>query len=177
MTQQQIISRLNIAFGCAEIAITDVPDTILFKQPEVHKWSIAEHADHLFHSVKPLAGLFGKPSVMEENWGCCHRVGLSYDELVAGYEVKAGSVRGNTFVSGPDDMPRTKAVVLEKLHDIQAKLLVRASLFTDAELDRYQAPHPLLGLLTCREFLYFTHHHTLVHTRSINHIKSLLSGT
>ena len=71
-------------------------------------------------------------------------------------------------------MSTSKAELIENLKGINNKFLVRTSLFTEEELDIYQVPHPLIGLLTCREFLYFTHYHTLRHHETIKNYRPAL---
>ena len=115
-------------------------------------------------------GLFGKPEVMTGNWGNPTHTSRSYNAIVAAYLDKVGNVKNNTFVSSPENMPATKGELLDCLNGINKKFLVRVSLFTEDELDKYQAPHPLIGLLTVREFLYFTHYHTLRHWETIRKI-------
>ena len=71
-------------------------------------------------------------------------------------------------------MPASKQELVENLKGINSKFLVRISLLTGKELDTFQVPHPLIGLLTCREFLYFTHYHTLRHCETIKKLQSEL---
>ncbi len=37
----------------------------------------------------------------------------------------------------------------------------------EADLDRYQVPHPAIGPITMREMLFFTLHHNSLHWRDI----------
>jgi hypothetical protein len=47
----------------------------------------------------------------------------------------------------------------------------RAAQLSDTILDEYQIPHPLLGMLTVREFLFFTDYHTGYHTQTMLNLK------
>ncbi len=172
MTQKKIMEKLHTAFTEVEQTANLVPETYYFKRPLADKWSVAENVEHLFLAVKPLVGLFGKPEIMLANWGKSNRPSGSYDQVVATYLEKVGNVGVNAFITSPDNMTDSKQELIENLKAINNKLLVRVSLFTEQELDMYQVPHPLIGLLTCREFLYFTHYHTLRHCETIK--KSLI---
>ena len=172
MTQKKIIEKLHAAFAEVEATANLVPDAHFFQRRMTDKWSVAENVEHLFLAVKPLVGLFGKPEVMLANWGKSSGRSASYDEVVARYLEKVGNVGVNAFITSPDNMATSKQELIENLRSINDKFLARASLFTEQELDTYQVPHPLIGLLTCREFLYFTHYHTLRHCDTIKKLMS-----
>ncbi len=163
MTQKKIIEQLHLAFSDVENTARQFSVSMFFQKPVTGKWSAAENVEHLILSVKPLAGLFSKPETMVEKWGKTTRPQRNYDKVVAAYLEKVGDV-GAGF---PDFMPRnamsTKQERIDDLNAINNKFLARASLLTEPELDTYQVPHPLIGMLTCREFLYFTHYHTIRH--------------
>jgi hypothetical protein len=167
MTQKKIIEKLHSAFAEVEKTAQHFPEATFFQPPSTGKWSAAENVDHLFLSVKPLVGLFGKPEVMLERWGSSNRPSQTYEQVVAIYLEKVGSVGVNAFITDPENRSTSKQELIENLKGINNKFLVRSSLFTELELDHYQVPHPLIGLLTCREFLYFTHYHTLRHCETI----------
>jgi uncharacterized damage-inducible protein DinB len=42
--------------------------------------------------------------------------------------------------------------------------------WSEKELDKRQLPHPLMGKLTLREMLFFTHYHTLHHGAKIDEL-------
>ena len=174
MTQKKIIEKLHAAFTEVENTADSVNESIFFQRPASGKWSVAENVEHLFLAVKPLVGLFGKPDVMLTNWGKSDRPSGSYDNIVATYLIKVGNIGVNAFITSPENMPASKQELVENLKGINSKFLVRISLLTGKELDTFQVPHPLIGLLTCREFLYFTHYHTLRHCETIKKLQSEL---
>jgi len=67
-------------------------------------------------------------------------------------------------------MELTKTDLILNFHTINEKFLERTALLSENNLDNYQIPHPLIGLLTCREFLYFTHYHTMHHFNTIKNV-------
>jgi len=163
MTQKKIIEQLHLAFSDVANTAKLFSEETFFQRPATGKWSVAENAEHLILSVKPLAGLFGQPETMLEKWGKTTRPQGNYDKVVAVYLEKVGNV-GVGFPSfTPSNTITSKQELVDELDAVNNKFLVRASLLTEMELDTYQVPHPLIGMLTCREFLYFTHYHTMRH--------------
>ncbi len=172
MALQDILGKLTTAFTEVEKAGNSFSETDFFKKPDTGKWSAGENIQHLFLSVKPLVGLFGKPELMLQ-FGKRNRPSLDYNGVVDLYIEKLNSpsavavVTRNT-VAG---ISATQQQEMENLHAIHTKFLERAATLSDEVLDEYQIPHPLMGLLTPREFLYFTHYHTLHHTKTILDLK------
>ena len=110
---------------------------------------------------------------MAERWGTGSGRSRSYEAIVAAYLQKVGAVGPGLPEFTPAHITESKQQLIGKLKDINNPFLVRASLFTEKELDTYQVPHPVIGMLTCREFLYFTHYHT---GRHCDTMKKLLSS-
>ena len=170
MTQPEILSKLRIVFTEVEDTIQNVPELNFFQRPPTNKWSVAENVDHLFLVAKPLVSLFAKPELMTANWGKPTHAKRNYDELVAVYLEKIGNVGGTTSNFSPKNEIKTKPELTHNLISIQNKFLERVASLTENDLDTHQIPHPLIGLLTCREFLYFTHYHTCRHLKTIRKI-------
>ncbi len=168
MKKPESIQKLREAFDALEAAIDTFPAEHFFQRPPNDKWSVAENVEHLFLSVKPLVGLFGKKEMMLSNWGESNHSSLTYDALVEKY---LGSIAQLTGTFGPvapqKDNPLSREELLQNIHSIHLKFIERAESLTEEDLDKYQVPHPLLGLLTCREFLYFTAYHTTHHHKAI----------
>jgi len=113
-------------------------------------------------------GLFGTPNVMAEKWPRANRPSQSYDELVAVYLSKVGSVGNASSPTMPQNTEPTKSEQIVKYVFIHERFIERAEALHPEILDAYQIPHPLLGLLTVREFLYFTLYHNRHHLKIIN---------
>jgi hypothetical protein len=173
MKQNIILKKLRTAFTELEETIAHFPEHDFFKKPTENKWSAAENVEHLFLSVKPLAGLLGNTEVMIAKWGRSNRSSVSYEAVVLSYNEQ---ISGKTIVAplyAPENTISDQKEYLANIIGINNKLLVKASLLTETELDMYQAQHPVLGLLTSRELLYFTHHHTVWHHKTIRQIGNL----
>ncbi|HXB11783.1 MAG TPA: DinB family protein [Bacteroidia bacterium] len=141
-----------------------------------NKWSAAQIMEHLFLSVKPLAGLFSSPQVMIEKWGKNTRATRNYDQIVSALREKLDN--GVGFQWNPIDLATepTKGEQIIKFDIINEKFLERAALFTDEELDSYQLPHPLIGLLSVREFLDFTLYHNRRHHIMLKKLLEMSKG-
>ena len=70
------------------------------------------------------------------------------------------------------DTEGSKTEMLDVYKSVSTKLLERAALMSEADLDSYQIPHPLIGLLTAGEFLHFTAYHTRHHHNIVEKIMS-----
>ena len=142
-------------------------EDMFFERSDSGKWSVAENLEHLFLSAKPLVGLFGNPSVISERWPKAARQLQGYDEVVAVYLSKVGSVGSASSPTMPENTEPTKAEQVMKYVLIHERFIERAETLSDEILDTNQIPHPLLGLLTVREFLYFTLYHNRHHLSAI----------
>ena len=164
-TLQETTDKLTDAFAETERIANSFAEEQFFKRPNTGKWSAAEHTQHLFVSIKPLVGLFGKPELMQQ-FGKCTRPLMHYDEVIALYHQMLSSPAAIAVVSrnNVQGLSATKAEQLANLHSLHQKFLERAAALSDIVLDEYQAPHPLMGLLTVREWLFFTHYHEGHHT-------------
>ena len=169
MTLQETLAQLNASFTAAENTANSFSESAFFQRPATGKWSAAENMQHLFFSVKPLVGLFGKPELMLQ-FGKRNRPSMSYDDIVALYLEKLKTFSTANIVNVVDGLSPTKAGQIEVFHSINGKFIERASALSEEVLDDYQIPHPLLGLLTVREFIFFTDYHTRYHTQTMANI-------
>ena len=177
MTQQEITEKLRAAFAEVEKTGNSFSEEHFFQKPATDKWSAGENIQHLFVSVKPLVGLFGKPELMLQQWGKANRASMSYETLVEAYleKLRQGGVAPAAFAP---EVLATQAEQMENLHSINSKFLERASQLTEEVLETCQIPHPLLGLLTVKEFLLFTIYHTGHHNETIKRLqKELAAGS
>ncbi len=168
MTLQDNINNLSAAFSLTEKTGNTFSEEQFFKKPANGKWSAAEHVQHLFVSVKPLVGVFGKTEVMLQ-FGKLNRPGMNADEVVALYLEKLASPAAAPVVSrnSVEGLSATQAEQMENLRSIHAKFIERALSLPDDVLDEYQVPHPLMGMLSPREWLFFTAYHEGHHVKTM----------
>ena len=170
MIKNNLIEQLKKAFGELENTASQFDDTRFFERSANGKWSAAENVEHLILSVKPLIGLFSNPNIMLEKWGKSNRVSESYDNVVARYLDRIGNIGPGLPAYTPKNLPSPKKELIDRLALVNADFVEKASLLTKAELDEYQIPHPVIGLLTAGEFLVFTHYHTLRHKAAMERL-------
>jgi hypothetical protein len=125
------------------------------------RWTIGQHLDHMIRSVKPLTLGLRLPKVMVGAFvGRANRPSRPYAEVVAKYEgaLDAGGKAMGKYV--PPAVPLAQREKLLARHRAEcAKLIELLGSYSEADLDYYAAPHPLIGMLTMRELLFFTIHH------------------
>ena len=147
---------------------------VFYAKPAADVWSVAENVQHLILSVQPLARLFGAPkSYFIEKWGKAPHSSRAYEQMVGIYDAALGGGGVATGAFVPLTMAASKEQLLAEFVQIHQMLLqwVEAN-WTEEELDEYPIPHPLLGLITAREMLYFTayhllHHHQIMQKRAV----------
>ncbi len=159
-----IITALNEQFSGFSQAIAAM-DAAAFIHTSGGKWTPGQHLDHLLRSGKPVHQALGLPGfLLRLLFGKPNRPARSFDELVARYKEKlsAGGRASGRFVPLPVTAAQQQQL-LQEYDRLRVKLTQRVSGMSDAQLDNYLLPHPLLGKLTIREMLYFTIYHTEHH--------------
>ena len=136
------------------------------------KWNALQQIDHLVKSLVPLNRALGLPFfVLRWKFGVANRPSRSYDALVDRYHIKlqAGGRASAAFVPPPVIDVSEKGKLLEQLDKQTQKLIHRTSKYKEFVFDKYILPHPLLGMVTLREMIYFTTYHASHHGKSIEH--------
>ena len=172
MTHKQTLEKLQEEFNLVYTTASLFKEDAFFKELEPGKWSAAQNIEHLFLVVKPLVGLFNKPEVMLEKWGKCTHTSKTYEEIAEAYLKVVQGVKAPAGFA-PATVEGTKNDAINNLKSINQKFIERAGAFTEEELNTYQIPHPLLGLLNIREFTSFTLYHTRHHYATIKKLLAL----
>jgi len=175
LSKEEIIKELDAAClklieFCSDIDIR----TFYFQPPD--KWSIAQNTEHLTISANTTRLAFSLPKFIVKIYaGKPNRDSRTYDELVNKYKLKlqqGGKASGRFIpqkIVGED-----KNVMLSRFKKSMNKLTdTIKNKWDDNNLDKYIAPHPLLGKITLRELCYFTIYHTYHH---LNIIKGRLTA-
>ncbi len=174
MEKQAILNHLQSEVEALMQHVENVSEEHFFQQPNPEKWSIGQNIQHLIKSSKPLVSLFGNPELMHQ-WAKSKRTSQSYEDIKTMY-INALQTPPPMLLSYRHiDTEGSKAEMLDVYNSVTMKLLERAALVSEADLDSYQIPHPLLGLLTACEFLHFTAYHTRHHYALIEKIILVLS--
>lgn len=167
MTKKEILKKLQTEFIEAEKLLNELSENQLFKKTMKKNWTIAENIQHLVLATKPLVELFGNPEIMATNWGKSTSSSRKYNDVVALYLKHIGIPGFTTKHYMPSNMEFTKLELIQNFQSTNESLIDKTSLLSEEDLDNYRIPHPLIGLMTCKEFLYFTHYHTVHHLKTI----------
>ena len=142
---------------------------VAFYTKEGEKWSVADVAQHLYLSARPVARLMLGPREVLLQWGTPDVAPRTYQQLETTYrDVLATGVKAPaTMLPRPEDSQIGKAALLERFVGIYQTLIEAIPGWTEQELDAYCLPHPALGKLSMREMLFFTCLHTQHHLQRL----------
>lgn len=141
-----------------------------FAAPQGEKWSPADHVRHLAKSTFPLVPALGLPKLLLGlRFGRAREASRRLPVLRDAYRTRlteTGATAGR-FAPSPRPAPADPAAwqreVLASWAGAAGALNARIPGWSEAALDRYRLPHPLLGKLTVREMLFFTLYHNAHH--------------
>ncbi len=136
-------------------------------------WSPADNVRHLIKSTLPVTKALKLPSLaLRTLFGTNKKGSMTYTELVTKYRaaLAAGGNAGK-FAPRTEPVPENVEAWQRKLitvcSDSLSDLSQTVASWSDADLDRYRLPHPLLGKLTLREMLLFTLYHFTHHRDNV----------
>jgi DinB family protein len=166
------------------VAYWDAFDLDAFFTPIGESWSPADTVRHLIKSVRPLGKALKVPKILLwAKFGKTRRPAESYDALVSRYRglLADGGKAGAFAPSSREEADRIawRASIMREFTAVNRDLRIAIAIakWSDAKLDRYQLPHPLLGKLTVREMLYFTLYHLRHHIEVVERNRQELTGT
>ncbi len=160
----QIIAALNEKVDAFNQYISSLNKEEFEASPN-EKWSAGQNIDHLIRSIKPLQTAYRLPKfALSVMFGKTNRPSRTYDELVIKYKTKlaAGGRASGPFIPPAIGFEK-KTELIKKYAAQKRRLIEKIKKQSEADLDIYILPHPLLGKLTLREMLYFTIHHNEHH--------------
>jgi len=137
-------------------------------------WSPAEHIRHLVTAVKAVARGMAMPRlVLALRFGVALGGSRTFEQVRAQYQ--AALATGPKVSGAYDPASRKIDMKPEDLRQFVMQRWTRAGdeldtaigSWRERALDRYRAKHPLLGMMTVRELLYFTLYHNAHHARRI----------
>lgn len=139
-------------------------------------WSASGYLKHLILSNKPFVrGLSFPKDKLADRFGQSTQPPRSYDALVAMYQsrlddgIRAEDYEAVTPISYrlPEGITDEKAYFIEVWNETHEKMFTELENWEDADLDKYQLPHPAINLISIREMLYFTIYHNNLHWNDI----------
>lgn len=142
-------------------------------------WSPAEHIRHLITAVRALARGMATPKLLLAlRFGVTLKGSRSFEQVRDLYRaaLTAGGRASGRYDPGtrPIDMEpeELRTFVMQRWAWAGDQLDSAVGSWSDKALDRHRAKHPLLGLMTVRELLYFTLYHNAHHARRIRERRS-----
>ena len=159
-TKPEIAAALRESMSAITAWTAAQPDAHFATGP-VGRWSAGQHLAHLVSSVQPLTLGMGMPKfLLSFALVTMNRPSMSYLDLTTKYEnaLSAGGKASGRYVP-PAVAASRKAALIRALNAQRDKVLRQLEKFTEADLDRFGGKHPLIGVLSLRELLFFTIHH------------------
>ena len=168
-TRREIIEALEAAHESAVDFWSDFTTPDFFAPIGAH-WSPSEHVRHLTRSMTPLLPALRMPrSALRLLFGAATVPSRPYDAIEAAYlrALDAGGTAGR-YAPTPEkatlDTARRDAIM--DAHSETLRGMTQAlERWTEAQIDSYRLPHPLLGKLTVREMMLFTLIHNQHHVQ------------
>jgi hypothetical protein len=171
MNQSELLAKLKSEFSDMENLANSFEEAAFFKQSHAEKWSAAQNIVHLINSTKGIASALKDPSVLGA-YGKSERPSSDFDTIKNNYRIGLAAFQAKGMPYKHLDTEGTKENLLQNFKDINQKLVARAAQLQEADFDSLQLPHPLLGMMTLREMLYFTADHTRHHFDIVEKINS-----
>ncbi len=135
-------------------------------------WSTGQQLLHLIKSVAPLNKGMRIPKILLKwRFGRTDRAEMTYQELAEMYQTKLaeGATSPRSYV--PREVnPEQKESLLAQYEQEKVRLIKTLESWSEKKLSEQVAPHPILGMLTVREMIYFTIYHTYHHLASMKKI-------
>ena len=170
LSKEEIIRQLEAVAQQFSAFCNNINDEVFFKQPQ-YKWSVAQDVKHLITSADTTRLAFSLPKFIVRLYtGKPNRPSRTYEELVGKYKLKLeqGGRASGRYIPILISPKVTKKTLLNTYEMVMSRLITSINInWYDPQLDKYLAPHPLLGKITLRELCYFTIHHTVHHLNSI----------
>ena len=172
-------AEILVKFKASSKAYTDYLEYLTkdeFEYAPEGKWNAGQQTIHVLKSQKAInKGLKLPKFILKNRVGKANRPSKNYDQVVFRYQEKLSEYSGpapREFAPGSSNHVDLKRMLegFTKAQDTLEKTLKK---WTEAQLDEFILPHPLLGKVTVREMLYFSIYHIDHHQ---NMIKRYLKG-
>lgn len=134
-------------------------------------WTPAEHLLHLCTAVSAVARGFSiNRWLLRLRFGRARSPSRRYLEVRDDYRerLSRGGRATGPYVPDREDsaderIEERRAAILARWGRVNSRLREAAERWSERELDRIRMPHPLLGMLSARELLFFTVYHNQHH--------------
>lgn len=170
--RKQLQNELNDAFDEVIKFVRKQDRSDFQKTLREEGWSTGQQLLHLIKSVAPLNKGMKIPKVLLKwKFGKTDRSEMSYKQLAETYQAKLadGATATPPFIPKAVSINQ-KETLLSQYEREKVSLIKTLENWSEKKLSEQLAPHPILGMLTIREMMYFTIHHTYHHLNSMKKI-------
>lgn len=171
MEKKELITKLKKVLRETNILLENVGEQKMFISVAT-KWSVAEQIEHLSLSFFATNLAFALPQMISSTlFGTNTRPNMTYEEVVDNYLAKLNTGSKASFTYQPKiSMLKNRKWIIKFWSSSQKNMLLKIETLNEDDLDTYLIPHPIIGKMTWREFLYFTHYHIEHHLKSMKQI-------
>ncbi len=175
-TKSKLIQDLKNVFQETINWINEQPESHFNEKIVVDKWSIAGHLYHLIKSTKAVTkGMSNSKLGLRTMFGKSNRTERTYDEMVEKYESVVVKNSFKTLKTYEADANRIfdRSELIKRFEDELYDFIKVVNKWNEEDMSVYILPHPALGKLTIREFIFFTILHTYHHLNNLktNYVK------
>jgi hypothetical protein len=165
-----IIEKTQQSFQAVDNYCKNILEEKFFIPQAAGKWSVAQHIEHLSVSTATSSLAFRLPKLVV-GWigGTTNRPSVEFQELVNNYKGKlaAGSKATGRYIP-KSELNTSQSALLQRWQEKSNQYMqYLTQQHNEKALDKYCAPHPILGKITLRELAYFTIYHTGHHLQII----------
>ncbi len=178
-SKQEIRSALRKSFSDVIYTLFEMSDTQFFhpRGTNQDQWSPAEILGHLILSAKSVSKAMSLPKLaLRATFGIKKGGETTFEETINQYQkvLKEGMQAPSSYrYSNPKEKGRQ--ALMDSWSKELDKLLTQVKKWSEADLDKYQLPHPALGKLSIRDILLFTDYHNKHHHEQMKEVFSSLS--
>ncbi len=172
-SRKELLAALQSVHREASELFAAVPENEFFHRPAEDVWSPGENAIHLVKSVKAVADGMKLPKLLLRSLFGTGGSSRTYGEVRESYleALAGGAVATGRYVppappgKGAGEKSRSRALAGWQRAGDSLVAVVRK--WNEPDLDKYRLPHPVLGKITVREMLFFTHYHDRYHMQIV----------
>lgn len=171
MNQSELLAKLKSEFSDMENLGNTFDETAFFQQPHAEKWSAAQNIVHLNFVAKSIIGALKDPSVLAA-YGKADRPSRDFDAVRDAYLNGLAVWQAKGMPYRHLNTEGVKSNLLLEFKTLHQSLVSQTALLSEEDWDTLQLPHPVLGLMTLREMLYFATYHIRHHFDIVEKINS-----
>ncbi|TRX37235.1 DinB family protein [Flavobacterium sp. ZT3R18] len=166
MNKNEIINNFNTAHLKFWDTAIHLPNTNLSING---KWSVAHNVEHINIILLRVNNYLSLPkSTIKSNFGLSERTVESNETVVEMYKNKLENGTKATAPFIPElNLDKNIKELVSQGNELLVSIISNLQDWTEEELEIYNCPHPLLGIIPAREILYFTIYHVQHHNETI----------